>query len=441
MFRVLSISSFLFFASFAHAQSYTLQQAIDSALTNNIPVKQSGLDAQTAKVDFNQARLNLLPYVTADVTHGIYNGRSIDPSSNGYVNQNLNSANYQLNSGFVLFNGGSLQNSIKQNRTAFEAATMDWQQSRDNLVIRVIMAYLTVIGNEDILNSLLNRAEVSKQQLDRLDVLNKQGAIKPSEFSDLKGQLMNDQLAIVNARSVLESSKLSLAQLMNKNYDKNMRLQRIDMSEFLANYAGSADDVYENAQKQFSLVKAAELRTRSFEYGTKVARSELFPTVSVGGGLNTNYSSIAQNASGKIPYNSQLKNNVSTSIGIGISIPIFNRLQQRSRIKLADIRLKYSELEEERVKTQLRQDIDQAYLNMTNAYDRYKVLLEQVAAYNESFKAAEVRYNAGVGTSIDYLLAKDRLDLANINLISAKYDFVLRKKILDYYSNSNAANR
>ena len=116
-------------------------------------------------------------------------------------------------------------------------------------MIRVIMAYLTVIGNEDILNSLLNRAEVSKQQLDRLDVLNKQGAIKPSEFSDLKGQLMNDQLAIVNARSVLESSKLSLAQLMNKNYDKNMRLQRIDMSEFLANYAGSADDVYENATK------------------------------------------------------------------------------------------------------------------------------------------------------------------------------------------------
>jgi outer membrane protein len=441
MFRVLSISFFLCCAVCVKAQSYTLQQAIDSALANNIPVRQSGLDAQTAKVDFNQARLNVLPYVSADVNHSIYNGRSIDPSSNGYVNQNLNSANYQLNSGIVLFNGGSLQNSIKQNRTAFEAANMDWQQSRDNLVIRVIMAYLTVIGNEDILNSLLNRAELSKQQLDRLDVLNRQGAIKPSEFTDLKGQLMNDQLAIVNARSVLESSKLALAQLMNRNYSKDMKLQRIDMSEFLAGYAGTAEEVYQNALNQFSLVKAAELRTKSFEYGTKVARSELFPTIALGGGINTNYSSIAQNASGKIPYDSQLKNNVSTSLGVGISIPIFNRLQQRNRVKLADIRLKYSALEEERVKNQLHQDIDQAYLNMTNAYDRYKVLLEQVAAYTESFKAAEVRYNAGVGTSIDYLIAKDRMDLANINLINAKYDFVLRKKILDYYSNSNAANR
>ena len=116
-------------------------------------------------------------------------------------------------------------------------------------------------------------------------------------------------------------------------------------------------------------------------------------------------------------------------------------MQQRNRAKQAEILFKNSQLEEDRTKILLRQNIDQAYLNMTNAYDRYKVLLEQVSAYNESFKAAEARYNSGVGTSIDYLTAKDRLDRANINLISAKYDFVLRKKILDYYSNSNAANR
>ena len=441
MFRVLSISFLLLFAVQVKAQSYTLQQVIDSALANNIPVKQEGLSAQTAKIDFNQSRLNLLPYVSADITHGIYNGRSIDPSSNGYVNQSLNSANYQVSSGFVLFNGGSLQNTIKQNRAAYEASTMDWQQRKDNLVIDVIIAYLSVIANEDMLSSLVNRAGVSKEQLDRLTILNNQGAIKPSELSDLKGQLMNDQLAIVDARNVVESGKLQLAKLMNKPYQKDMKLERIDVSEFLANYAATAEQVYQNALNQFAQVKAAEFRTKSFAYGTKAARNALFPTISVGGGLNTTYSSIAQNASGKIPYDNQLKNNVSTSIGVGISIPIFDRLQQRNRVKRADIFFKNSELEEEKVKVQLRQDIDQAYLNMTKAYDRYKVLVEQVAAYTESFKAAEVRYNAGVGTSIDYLLAKDRMDAANINLISAKYDFVLRKKILDYYSNSNAANR
>jgi len=441
MFRVLTISFFLFFGLQGKVQVYTLQQAIDTALANNIPVKQSGLLAQTARVNFNQSRLNLLPYVDADIVHGMYNGRSIDPSSNNYVNQNLNSANYQINGGFVLFNGGNLQNTIKQNAAAYEASTMEWQQARDNLVLNVILAYLQVLNNEDVVASATNQATVSQKQLERLDVLNKQGAIKPSEFYDLRGQLMNDQLSIVTARNLLESSKLALAQLMNQPYDPQMKLERIDVSEFLTSYANSSNDVYQNALQQFSLVKAVELRKKSFVYGSKAARNALFPRVSIGGGLNTNYSSIAQNASGKIPYNSQLRNNVSTSLGVGVNIPIFNRYQQRNRVKLADILLKNSELEEERTKVQLRQDIEQAHLNMTNAYERYKVLLDQVAAYTESFKAAEVRYNAGVGTSIDYLTAKDRLDRANINLISAKYDFVLRKKVLDYYNNSNAANR
>lgn len=437
MFRVLSFSLGLFLCAKSQAQTYSLQAAIDTALANNISVKQSDLQAQTALVGLNQSKLNVLPYVSADISHGIYNGRSIDPSSNGYVNQNLNSANYQLNSGFVLFNGGNLQNTIRQNAAAYEASRMDLQQAKDNLVLNVILAYLQVLNNQDILLSATNQATVSEKQLDRLDVLNKQGAIKPSEYSDLKGQLMNDQLAIVNARNALESSKLALAQLMYKPYEAQMNVERINADEFLSNYSHSPEQVYQNALQQFSLVKAVSLRTKSFAYGSRAARSALFPTVSIGGALNTNYSSIAQNASGKISYDNQLKNNVSTSLGIGVSIPIFNRLQQRNRVKLADILLKNSELQEENTKIQLRQNIEQAYLNMTNAFDRYKVLLEQVSAYSESFKAAEARYNAGVGTSIDYLTAKDRLDRANINLISAKYDFVLRKQILDYYNGKN----
>jgi outer membrane protein len=117
-----------------------------------------------------------------------------------------------------------------------------------------------------------------------------------------------------------------------------------------------------------------------------------------------------------------------------LSIPIFNSSFARNRVKLSQINLKNSELTELEIKRQLRQQIDQAYLNMNNAYERYKVLLSQVSAYEESFKAAEVRFKAGVGTSVDYLTAKDRFDRANINVVNAKYDFLLRKKILDFYN-------
>ena len=158
--------------------------------------------------------------------------------------------------------------------------------------------------------------------------------------------------------------------------------------------------------------------------------------LSLGAGINTYYSSVARDVAGttKMTYTDQLKNFRSNYLGVGLSVPIFNRMVARNQIKLADINLKDNELIEANTKQQLHQQIDQAYLNMNNAYERYKVLLTQVTAYEESYKAAEVRFKAGVGTSVDYLTAKDRLDRANINLVNAKYDFVLRKKILDYYN-------
>jgi outer membrane protein len=128
-----------------------------------------------------------------------------------------------------------------------------------------------------------------------------------------------------------------------------------------------------------------------------------------------------------------VRNNISTNLGLVVRVPILNGLQTRNRIKLAQIDVKNYALIEDNTKLLLRQSIDQAYLNMTNAWERYKALLDQVAAYAESFRAAEVRFNAGAGTSVDYILAKSRLDNANQNLVLAKYDYILRTKVLDYY--------
>jgi outer membrane protein len=135
----------------------------------------------------------------------------------------------------------------------------------------------------------------------------------------------------------------------------------------------------------------------------------------------------------KIPYKSQLNNNLSSSISLNLRIPFFNSFFARNRVNLAKLTLKNDELVATTTKTQLQQSIEQAYVNMTSASDRYKVLLEQVTAFTESFRAADIRFNAGLGTSIDYLTAKNNLDRTNINVIAAKYDYVLRTKILDYY--------
>ena len=432
--RILSIIILLTTVQLSAQTTYTLQQCIDTALAHNIPVKQSALQMETSRIAWNQSRSNLLPSLGMDISHGINTGRSIDPFTNTYVNQTVNRAAYSIRSDVVVFNGGTLQNRIRENATAYEASRMEWQQSKDNLVLNVILAYMQVLSSEDQVQVAITQSETSRQALERLEILNNQGAIRPSDLTDLKGQLMNDQLLLINAKNQLESSKLNLLQWMNKPYDSTIQLERINVDEFMTVYHQTPVEVYQNALENFALVKAAELRTKSAEYAVKAAKGQRFPTLSFGAGMNTNYSSLARDLSQqKINYGSQIRNNRFGTFGLGLVIPIFNSSIAKNRVKISGISLVNNELAEEETERQLRQDIDQAYLNMTNAYERYKVLQEQVDAYQESFRAAEIRFQSGVGTSIDYLTPKDRLDRAKINLVSARYDFVLRKKILDYY--------
>lgn len=458
--------SLVFLCSVAMAQNekLTLKQCVETGINNNLLVQQSNLQMQSDEINWKQAKLNLLPNLNGSVSHGFNQGRSIDPFTNGYINQSNNTGSYNLSSGLVLFNGFSLLNSVKQTSSAYQASKMDWQQAKDNITINIILAYLQVLSNAEQLQQAKNQLGLSKQQVDRLEVLNQQGAINPSDLSDLKGQFSGDQLSIINVQNALESSKLTLCQLMNIPYNKNMELEKISVESLASKYEDTPEKIYSTALTQLALVKAVDLRKLSAEKGLKVTKGQLFPTLSFGANTNTNYSSTASQevflnstniasadyvtvnntqysvmkqvnnfSSQNISYGKQLKNNRFTSFDLSLRIPIFNGLQVRNRVKQAQLTLKNTELVAATTKTQLQQNIEQAYINMSSASDRYKTLLEQVAAYAESFRVAEVRFNSGLGTPIDYLTAKNNLDRSNINLINARYDYVLRTKVLDYY--------
>jgi outer membrane protein len=442
----------------------TLRQCVETGINNNFDVRQRELQLQSDEANWKQSRLNIFPDLNANAGHSFNQGRSIDPFTNSPVTQSFNSSNYSANSGITLFNGLSIQNSIKQNSLTYQASKMDWQQEKDNLTINIILAYLQVLSNAEQLEQAKNQAALSKQQVDRLDVLNKEGAIKPSDLSDLKGQYASDQLSIISIQNLWETAKISLCQLMNIPYNKDLVLEKIDPASFADRYEETPDKIYQTALEQLAMIKAAELRKQSAAKAIKVARGQLFPVLRFEGGVSTSYSSVAMQSkyinttdktsndyvmingtpspviykqdnfsSSKINYNDQLNNNLYTSFGFNLRIPIFNSLQQRNRIKQAQIIYKTRELSANTTKTQLGQAIDQAYINMNTASDRYKTILEQVNAFNESFRAAGIRFDSGVGNPIDYLTAKNNLDRANINLIIAKYDYVLRTKILDYY--------
>jgi outer membrane protein len=433
----------IFFIS-AHAQtitsghSLTLQEAVQTAINNNLDVQQANLAMERAAVTWRQAKAYLLPSVSGEVDHTLNQGRSIDVNTNGYVNQHYTSATWSVSGSMVVFNGFRLLNSLKGGQYAYEASKMEWQQSKDQLTLNVILAYLQILTSKDLLKQAQYQFEVTQKQVDRMTDMNKEGAIKPSDMYDLKGQLADNKVSIITNQNSLDAAKLALSQLMNVPYDKNLQVEPLNAGQYDMNYTASTDSVYQVAVQQLAIIKAAELRTKSAQKYVQAAKGSLFPTVSLIGGLYSPYSSTAKTSdspSRKIGYYDQLSNNYSTYYGVAVSIPIFGQFYNRNRISLAKIDLKNAEYTAQSKQIQLKQAIEQDYFNMTASQSKYQALNEQVSAYTESFGAAQVRYDAGASTVVDYIITKNNLDRANVNLIIARYDYVLRTKILDYYQN------
>lgn len=443
--------------------NYSLQQCVDIAIQNNPDVKNAAFKLQSTNVNVQLAKATAFPSLSGDITHGINQGRSINPYTNTYLDQQINKADYSLNAGVVLWNGASIQNSIKQNNLNYEAVKKDVEQTKNDLTVNVILAYLQVLSYRDQLQLAFQQASVTRKQVERLDLLNKDGAIAPSTLYDQKGQLGNDELNIISSKNALETAKITLVKLMNISYTAAMQLEQIN-KDVLVKYNIPIDEIYKQASQQLALVKAAELRNKSAAASVAVAKGQLLPTLSLNGSLGTNYSNAATTLqylntsevatggyvminnvktnvytqqenynSEKISYGSQWKNNLNSYIGLELQIPIFNAAKLRSQVKLAKINEQQANTQYQTIGIQLRQSIEQAYVNMNTAYERFQMLDQQVKDYTESFRAATIKFEAGAITSVDYIIAKNNVDKANTNLIASKYDYILKTKILDYY--------
>lgn len=359
----------------------TLKQAVDSALNNNLQIRQSDFQMQAASINLRQAKANLLPNLFGNIGQGINQGRSIDPFTNSYINQQIAFGNYSVSSSVTLFSGFQLLNLIKQNALDFQAGKMDLQQTKDNVMLNVILAYLQIENNEEQLTQSQTQASVTSKQVNRLETMNEAGAIAPALLYDLKGQLAEDELTIVTNQNNLNGAKLSLAQLMNVPYQSDLQVEKMSVDTLALEYGDDPAALYNLSVKELAIVKAAELRRQSAERSVKVARAYYYPTVSLSGSYNTNYSNAATqdivlgtvevpsedyvNVSGskipvttkrtnfetkKINFSDQFNNNYNTSVFLSVQIPILNGFRAKNQVALAKIRLKNAEAESETIK-------------------------------------------------------------------------------------------
>lgn len=443
----------------------TLEQAIETGIRNNFDVLQAGLTTERSSVIWRQSKMSALPNLNASVNQGTNFGKSIDPFTNTFIDQKVNYGNYGASSNILLFNGFSLHNEIRSNKLGLEASQWEWQQEKDNLTINIILAYLQVLSARDVLSQTEDQVSVTKSQVDRLKLLQDEGAISPSVFYDLKGQLAGDQVSLADARANLETAKLTLSQLINIPYQKDMEVVSLPEREISMAGFSSPKAIYQIAESDFAEIKASDLRTQSAEKNIKSVKGKLYPSLAFGGSVSTNYSSVAtinelvnstivasadyvdvngnhypvyktrdNYNSHKLKFGNQLNNNMYYTLNMGLSVPLFNGSYVRSQIKVAEINYKSARLNEEKSKTLVQQAIERSWVNLVASYDKYNLLNEQVKSFDESFRIAEVKFNEGVLTSVDYLVAKNNLDRARSNLIISRYDFIIREKILNFYA-------
>lgn len=458
----LAILFIFFFSITAAAQELSLQECIDLALQNNIALKRSELQKRTAKINFKSTRSGVLPQLNANYNIGINNGRSIDPYTNDYIDQQLEFSNAGLSLYNQLFKGFELRNSIQRDRFNLKASEAETEETRQQLILDVTLAYFQILNNRDLLELARLRLKATQQQTDRLKTLYELGEGNPADYTDILGQISNDEASVVEAETQLEQSLLELANLLD--LDTLPEVREMAFLEELEKFEPSAAEVYEDALNNLPTIEAERLKIQASEEDVQVSRSLYAPGIALFAQLNTNYSSVARtfNESGtrvvetanfitidevnypvrtnqalftdeKIDYLDQLNNNLNSVVGVAVDIPILNGFRAKRTVQLKKIQLQDSKLELEDTKNDLQQEIKMAWNQMHASYTNYHLLQEQVEAYERSYQVNETRFTNGVSNFVEYIISKNNLDRAKINMANARYEYLLRVKILEYY--------
>jgi outer membrane protein len=413
-----------------------LRQAVDIGIKNNLLVNQTDLQSQSYKVAFDQSWEYMLPTLGANGNESINFGRSLNTTNYTYVNAQTGSGNYNLNLNLPIFQGLQLQNGIKQNRYIYNASRLDFKYQKDNITLSVLLAYLSVLSSRDQLATILAQESADTVQLHRLENQNREGALLVmSNLTDLQGQVAQDNINIATATNNFEAAKINLFQLMNVPYKREVEYENSVNTADISDYQASPDSIYRTALQVVPNIQSAALRVQGFEKALSVARGAYWPTLSFGANVNSYFNSAATSptTSNKIPWGTQFNDNRSESIGLNLSVPILNGFRVRNNVRNAKINLQNARFISNNTRLVLQQSVESAFQNMMASYKQYKFYSDQAAAYAESFRIFNIRFTEGVITADVYILAKARSDQAATNLAAAKYAYIFRTKVLDYY--------
>ncbi len=448
---------------------WTLEECVKYAWENNLTIRNNELTQLQNEIAVKQSKFARLPNLSAGGQVGQSFGRTIDPVSNSFVSQDIVTGGLQASSNVTLYQGGILQNTIKQNELNLQASEFDLQKAKNDIGLTVATNFLNVLLNREQLENAKFQLEVTKNQLDRTKKLVEAGSLPLTNELDLESQNASNEVQVVNAENNLNLAILNLKQSMQMPADQMLNVVAPDLTvEDVAMSLETPSKVFDFAIENQPEVKSADLGIKSNDMAEKIARGAFLPSVSISGSISTNYSDRARQLLGSqlvnvpaqdigfvqgsgdrvfvdasqqnVPLFSdsysatdQFNDNLGQSLRINLNVPIFSRLSNTSNLQRAKINKQRAEITAQNVKNQLRQAIETAFNNAVASLKSYEATVKRVTALQESFRATEQRYDVGDVNFVDYQVASNNLFSARTDLVRAKYEYIFRVKILDFY--------
>lgn len=411
-------------------QAWSLRQCITYALEHNISIKQQENTVESNRISLNTSKNSRLPGLQASASQSMNFGRGLT-ADNTYANRNTMSTGFDLGTSVSLYTGGQMTHDIRQKEINLQAALVDLNRAKDDISMQIASTYLEVLYQKDMLAVAKNQLELAKLQESRLQSLLQTGKIAETEVVEAHATVASDELQVTQAENQVQLALLNLSQLLELQTPEGLDVETPVIAQAQDVILPLPDVIYAEANGIKPQVQAQVLRLKSAEESIEIAKAGKLPRVSLSGGLGTNYYHTSGFPSNK--FASQLKDNLSKYIGLSVSVPIFNKYATRNQIKTAKLQYQTQQLQLEETRKGLYKEIQQAYYNALAAQKQCVSSEAAEKASQSAFELVSKKYENGKATNTEFQESKTRLLKAEADYLQAKYTFLFRTKILEFY--------
>ena len=429
---ILILAAVLLAGGTARAQEspWSLADCIQYALDHNLTVQQSALSVEQREVELNSAQARRLPSLSASASENLSFGRGLT-ADNTYSNSNTTSTSFSLGGEIPVFQGFDITNGIKLSRLNLAAATADLEKARDDIRVAVAQAYVQILYNQELLRVAREQAAHDAELLEQIRERLSAGKVSAAEVSAQQATLAQSRQSEIQAEGNLRISVLELTQLLELPSPEGFSIVTPETGDPSRTLLMRPEAIYEEAVAVKPAVEAARLNVDYAELNIARAKGARLPSLSLNGGLGTNYYTNSKFASA--PFGEQMKNNFSQYLGLSMSIPIFQRFSIRNNIRTAQLQHRGQQIQLESVKKALYKEIQQAYYNAVTAQARLAGSRESAASAKQHYELTEEKYKVGKAGVADYNDARNSWLRAESEHIQARFQCLYQTKLLDFY--------